>query len=62
MKIKIVINLLPNKFFLLSLHLKNCQNFKGDMSNGHSKIETDTLRSRIEVMPEDSILFRSDFP
>lgn len=32
------------------------------MRNGHSKIDTDTLRSRIEAMPEDSVLFRSDFP
>ena len=32
------------------------------MSNNHSKIDTDTLRSRIEAMPEDSVLFRSDFP
>ena len=32
------------------------------MSDGHSKIDTDTLRSRIEAMPEDSVLFRSDFP
>ena len=32
------------------------------MSNGNSKIDTDTLRSRIEAMPEDSVLFRSDFP
>ena len=45
----------------LSLHLKNCQNFKGLMINGHS-IDSNTLRQRIEAMPEDSILFRSDFP
>ncbi len=32
------------------------------MSNSHSKTDTNTLRSRIETMPEDSILFRSDFP
>ena len=32
------------------------------MSNGHSIIDTETLRSRIEAMPEDSVLFRSDFP
>lgn len=47
---------------MLSLHLKNCRNFKGFMSNSHSKTDTNTLRSRIETMPEDSILFRSDFP
>ena len=44
------------------MHLKNCQNFKGIMNNGHSKKGTNTLRSRIEAMPEDSVLFRSDFP
>ena len=32
------------------------------MNNGHSKIDTNTLRSRIEAMPGDSVLFRSDFP
>ena len=47
---------------MLSLHLKNCQNFKGCMGDDHSKIDTNTLRSRIEAMPEDSVLFRSDFP
>ena len=31
------------------------------MVNGHS-INSNTLRQRIEAMPEDSILFRSDFP
>lgn len=31
------------------------------MTNEYSKDST-TLRERIEVMPEDSILFRSDFP
>ena len=31
------------------------------MINGHS-INSNTLRQRIEAMPEDSILFRSDFP
>lgn len=45
----------------LSLHLKKHQNFKGLMINGHS-IDSNTLRQRIEAMPEDSILFRSDFP
>ena len=45
----------------LSLHLKNHQNFKGDMTNEYS-IESTTLRQRIEAMPEDCILFRSDFP
>ena len=44
------------------MHLKNCQNFKGVMGNGHSPKDTNTLRSRIEAMPEDSVLFRSDFP
>ena len=45
----------------LSLHLKNYQNFKGGMVNGHST-NSNTLRQRIEAMPEDSIMFRSDFP
>ena len=45
----------------LSLHLKNHQNFKGCMINEHS-IDSNTLRQRIEAMPEDSILFRSAFP
>ena len=31
------------------------------MVNGHST-DSNTLRQRIEAMPEDSILFRSDFP
>ena len=41
--------------------MKNHQNFKGLMINGHS-LDSNTLRQRIEAMPEDSILFRSDFP
>ena len=41
--------------------MKNCQNFKGGMANEHSIYGT-TLRQRIEALPEDSILFRSDFP
>jgi hypothetical protein len=41
--------------------LKNHQNFKGDMTNEYS-IDSTTLRQRIEAMPEDCILFRSDFP
>ena len=32
------------------------------MSNEHSLKDGETLRKRIEVMPEDSVLFRSDFP
>ncbi len=46
---------------LLSLHLKNHQNFKGDMTNKYS-IDSTTLSQRIEAMPENCILFRSDFP
>ena len=42
------------------LHLKNYQNFKDDMTNEYS-IKGNTLKQRIEAMPEDSILFRSDF-
>ena len=43
------------------MHLKNHQNFKGVITNEYS-IEGVTLRQRIEAMPEDCILFRSDFP
>lgn len=43
------------------MHLKNHQKFKGDMVNDHFN-DRNTLRQRIETMPEDSILFRSDFP
>lgn len=32
------------------------------MSAKHSIKDSETLRKRIEVMPEDSVLFRSDFP
>ncbi|WP_245532246.1 MULTISPECIES: DUF6088 family protein [Bacteroides] len=41
--------------------MKNYQNFKGVMANEYS-IDGATLRQRIEAMPEDCILFRSDFP
>ncbi len=44
------------------LHLKNHQNFKGVMKSVHSDIGGSTLRQRIETLPEDSVLFRSDFP
>jgi hypothetical protein len=49
------------EIFSLPLHLKNYQNFKGGMVNGHST-DNNTLRERIGAMPEDSILFRSEFP
>jgi len=42
--------------------LKNRQNFKGVMKSVHSGIGGSTLRQRIETLPEDSVLFRSDFP
>ena len=42
------------------MHLKNHQNFKGEMTNEHS-IEVLFLKQRIVAMPEDCILFRSDF-
>ena len=41
--------------------MKNHQNFKGVITNEYS-IDGATLRQRIEAMPEDCILFRSDFP
>ena len=44
------------------MHLKNRQNFKGAMRSVHSDIGGSTLRQRIESLPEDSVLFRSDFP
>lgn len=43
------------------MHLKNRQNFKGVMKSVHSGIGGSTLRQRIETLPEDSVLFRSDF-
>lgn len=43
------------------MRLKNHQKFKGGMINEYS-IEGTTLKQRIEAMPEDYILFRSDFP
>ena len=43
-------------------HLKNRQNFKGEMKSVHTDIGGNTLRQRIESLPEDSVLFRSDFP
>lgn len=55
-----VVSLFQKK--LLSLHLKNHQNFKGVMRNIHFDTSSSTLRQRIETMPEDSVLFRSDFP
>ncbi len=42
--------------------LKNCQNFKCVMLGEYSIKNGDTLRQRIEALPEDSVLFRSDFP
>jgi len=44
------------------LHLKNYQNFKGVVNSEHTIKDGETLRKRIETMPEDSVLFRSDFP
>jgi hypothetical protein len=42
--------------------LKNQQNFKGDMNYGQTTTSNVTLRDRIKAAPEDSVLFRSDFP
>ena len=47
---------------LLLLYLKNHQNFKGLMDKEYSFTDNYTLRERIEAMPEDNVLFRSDFP
>ena len=41
--------------------MKNHQNFKGSMIKRYT-VESTTLKQRIEAMPEDCILFRSDFP
>ena len=41
--------------------MKNHQNFKGGMTNEYL-IEVLFLKQRIETIPEDCILFRSDFP
>ena len=32
------------------------------MNNEYSIIENTTLKARIEALPDDSVLFRSDFP
>ena len=42
--------------------MKNCQNFKGVMRSVYSDIDGTTLRQRIATMPENRVLFRSDFP
>ena len=47
---------------IVPLHLKNHQNFKGVMRTIHSDLDGSTLRQLIETMPEDCVLFRSDFP
>ena len=44
------------------MHLKNKQNFKCAMRKEKQIIETNSLKSRILAMPDDTILFRSDFP
>lgn len=47
---------------MLSLHLKNKQNFKGVMQKKENITESCGLKDRIMAMPDDSVLFRSDFP
>lgn len=42
--------------------MKNWQNFKGVMENQDTSNASETLKARIENLPEDSVLFRSDFP
>ena len=44
------------------MHLKNQQNFKGLMLTEHRVDNCCTLKQRLEAMPEDSVLFRTDFP
>lgn len=45
-----------------SLHLKNKQNFKGMTQKEEHIEESASLNERILAMPDDSVLFRSDFP
>jgi hypothetical protein len=42
--------------------LKNLQNFKGRMNEESYIEESKTLKSRIKALPDDSVLFRSDYP
>lgn len=44
------------------MHLKNLQNFKGYMKKEGYIEESRTLKSRIKALPDDSVLFRSDYP
>ena len=44
------------------MHLKNLQNFKGYMNKEGYIEESRTLKSRIGALPDDSVLFRSDYP
>jgi len=44
------------------LHLKNKQNFKGMIQKEEHIAESGSLKNRILAMPDDSVLFRSDFP
>lgn len=44
------------------MHLKNLQNFKGRMNKESYIEESKTLKSRIKALPDDSVLFRSDYP
>lgn len=44
------------------MHLKNPQNFKGRMNEESYIEESKTLKSRIKALPDDSVLFRSDYP
>lgn len=42
--------------------MKYCRNFKGDINMNNIQIDHSTLKERIDTLPEDSVLFRSDFP
>ena len=44
------------------MHLKNKQNFKGMTQKEEHIEESGSLKDRILAMPDDSVLFRSDFP
>lgn len=55
-------SMLSYKENFLSLHLKKHRNFKGNMRGNRTELSNNTLRHRIDVMPKNRVLFRTDFP
>lgn len=49
------------EIIFLSSHLKNSENFKGNMDNVE-QIKQQTLQDKILSLPEESVIFRSDYP